>query len=198
MNIKIVKAIKKAKEYIRQMANVGHDESHMKSVINYAMKIAAVEKNVDSDVLELAIWWHDVGRLHRDDGHPQKSAEMAREYLQANDFDADFIEKICDAIENHGSKAGADLPTTLEGKILRDADKLDFLTPARWKVTIQNKKIATIKAAIKKIPIIRNQILFFDKSKEIFDEVAVKLKNYILTVNDDFFAEYKKQLLREL
>jgi len=185
-------AIEKAQLYINQMTDLMHDISHFERVYVYAQEIAKSEKEVDYDVLTLAVWWHDVGRLYIAKGHPQKSSEMARQDLTELGFEVNFIDKVCEVIETH---SGSTIPTTIEGKILKDADKLDFLTPARWEFAIKNKQTAGIEAGIKKIPIIRDEILSLNKSKTIFDELFKDLKNYAATVDDDFFKDYKKIVL---
>ena len=186
------KAIDRAKQLIEEMSDVAHPVSHMKQVLKYSKEIAASEKDVDMDILEVAIWWHDVGRLHVDEGHAKKSAEMAKAELNKLDFDKVIIDKVYDAVINHNSSG---VPECIEGKILRDADKLDFLNTSRWQNVVDHKQNSTIKSAIKKIPIIRNRILTLDQSKLIFDKLFKELKKYVLTVNDDFFQEYKKQIL---
>lgn len=186
------KAIKKAKQLIEEMSDVAHPVSHMEQVLKYSKEIANHETNVDTDILEIAIWWHDVGRIHVDEGHAKKSAEMVNEELNKLGFDSVIIEKVYDAVINHNSSA---TPKYIEGKILRDADKLDFLNTSRWQNVIDHKQISTIKAAINKIPSIRNHILTLNQSKLIFDKLFKELQKYISTVSDKFFRKYKKQIL---
>lgn len=131
-------AISMAKHIIDQMADVMHSRSHMEQVLAYANEIASSRDDIDHDVLELAVWWHNVGRLFLDRGHPQRGAEMLEDEFAKIGFGKLLIHNVYDAVINHSSSK---TPGTIEGKILRDADKLDFLTPSRWKLAIDNKKV---------------------------------------------------------
>lgn len=187
-------AILRAKEILSRIEDVAHCQSHMERVLIYSREIARKYPEADIDAIDLAVWWHDVGRLYGESGHASKSAEMARAELTKIDIDAKNIEKICLAISEHSNSEGV-VPSTLEGKILKDADKLDFLTPSRWKMCIDEKLDWVIEIAIDKIPIIRNHILNLNESKLIFDVLLPKLKDFAKKEDSTYFEKYKEQVI---
>lgn len=187
-------AILRAKEIISQIEDVAHSKSHMEQVLKYAQEIAKHYLEADRDMLEIACWWHDVGRLYGDEGHAKKSAEMAKDELSYIGFDSSTISKICNAIAEHSNRESL-IPSTLEGKILKDADKLDFLTPKRWQMCVDEKLDWAILVGIKKIPVIRNHILNLEESKKIFDVLFVKLKEFAKNENSAFFKKYKQGVI---
>ena len=64
-------------------------------------------------------------------------------------------------------------PETIEGLIVKDADKLAWIGIGRWKSCIQNnQRLDTI---VELLPKLRNEILYFDESKRIYDEDIIKL-----------------------
>ena len=99
---------------------------------------------------------------------------MLKEELINNGYDEEFADKCFKAIYKHGEK---DLPETLEGILVRDADKLDILGIARWKECIEkNKRPPRVIVGI------RNELLQLDYSKELYDIKAEKWLKYIRSV----------------
>jgi len=78
----------------------------------------------DLSILLPAALLHDVGRGA--DDHALASAEIARQILEATGYERDRVEAVVEAISTH-SFSGERAPTTLEAKILSDADKLDAM-----------------------------------------------------------------------
>lgn len=103
-----------------------HDGEHVYRVLAYCLQIAEAEDNVDYDVLLTAALLHDIGREGKKGAHHLIGAEMAREFLATVDFPAEKTEAVCHAIATHSSHCYGE-QTTLEAKILYDADKLDSL-----------------------------------------------------------------------
>ena len=188
-------AIEKAKEILKKVEkiNPAHNVAHTESTLFYTHKIAQNLPEVNVDILDLAVWWHDTGRLYLDEGHAKKSAEMARDELTKMGYEQDFVANVYEAIKNHSMR---DKPNTIEGDVLRDADKLDFLTPKRWQTVIDNKNLHSIQIGLRGIPVIRNKILALDISKEIFDQLWKELKIFADKNQSEYFAPYKKELLR--
>jgi hypothetical protein len=188
-------AIELACELTFKCANVMHGISHLESVLYYSNILAKNYPEVDPDVLEIAVWWHDVGRLYMDKGHAQKSMEMAIENLTKIGFSAIDVEKISVAIESH-SNSSLKEPTMIEGIILRDADKLDFLTPARWQIGIDHERSEEIVEGIDRIPLILNEVLMLPESKELYNNLFAKLVEFLKESDNSFINKYKPMIAK--
>ncbi len=95
---------------------------HTRRVLATAQKIARVE-GANMDLVSVAAIFHDVAKLNSErDEHAARGAEIAAEYLQREEFPADWIARVDEVIRNHTSSQ-ADVP--LEDCVLRDADLLD-------------------------------------------------------------------------
>lgn len=102
-----------------------HDLDHSIRVVEYATKLAKIYGG-KREIIVPACLLHDLGRVKRDlHGRDQatESARMARSILARCGYGEEEIETITRVIAEHDQP---DLsPTTLEGKILKDADFLD-------------------------------------------------------------------------
>lgn len=110
-------------------ADPAHDFSHSLRVLANALRIAR-EEGGDTAVLQAAAFLHDIANLPKN--HPEshlsseRSAHQAEKILRENGFSEERIAKAKDAILCHSFSRGL-TPTTLEGKIFQDADRLDAL-----------------------------------------------------------------------
>ena len=122
------KLISQAKEYIAELFAGhadGHDLNHSLRVFSNAMAIAQKETGSDMEVVALAALLHDA-----DDHKLFDTVDNfnARKFLSSHDVSSDKAEFICEIInsvsfsQNRGKK-----PTSLEGKIVQDADRLDAM-----------------------------------------------------------------------
>ena len=107
-----------------------HDIAHIKRVLESARTIAQQEGG-DWQVIEPAVWLHDLVNLPKDHADRHKasflSAEQAVILLRENGLsNEDVLQKIHHAITAHSFSAGI-VPETLEAKIVQDADRLDSL-----------------------------------------------------------------------
>lgn len=103
-----------------------HGFDHVLRVWRVALHLAE-EEGADREVVNAAALLHDVGRaeeLRTGICHAQQGARMAREILHGQP--ARFIEAVAEAIAQHRFRGGQE-PTTLEARILYDADKLDAI-----------------------------------------------------------------------
>ena len=111
--------------------DVIHDWEHSERVAANARLIADNIGYKDKEFLELCALWHDAARTQGvTDGHEEEGALMARKDLLQRGADKDLAERVCEAIRFHKSSAN---PITIEGKIIRDADKLDGFNIERRK-----------------------------------------------------------------
>ena len=111
------------KELIEKPFDLAHDISHHYRVYEYCLKIIRAEDlNVNYDVLTICSWWHDL-----EDRKGEKVLKLTTT-LKRYECKKDFIKKIIKVIREHSF---CKKPTTLEGKILFDADKLEYVNPFR-------------------------------------------------------------------
>ena len=174
--------IQKAKEYMKNITDYEHDISHMYDVVNYTKELLnSIELDVNKDVCVISAYWHDVGRIKINEGHEKLSAQMLKEEMINRGYDNQFIGKCCLAIENHKWNMQ---PTTTEGLIVKDADKLAWIGIGRWNSCLKNGQ--HLDYIIKALPKLKNEILYFNESKNIYDRDIVKLVellyNYNLTI----------------
>lgn len=110
-------------------ADGAHDLDHVERVVANARRLAAVE-NGRLEVIVPAAWLHDCVIVPKNS--PDRSiasrlaAAKAAEFLTQIDYPAVEHGPIAHAIEAHSFSAGI-RPTTLEAKIVQDADRLDSL-----------------------------------------------------------------------
>lgn len=83
-------------------------------------------EDADLDILRVAALLHDIGVPVNKERHYEIGALMARGILSQLGFTEDEIEPIAHVIEAHSRYGGPD-PQTLEGKILQDADAVEYV-----------------------------------------------------------------------
>jgi len=166
--------IDRAIEIMKTVDDLRHSLFHVESVVKYTMKILQYEEKANKEVCIISAYWHDVGRSIQSKGHSLISGDMLKEEMEKLKYDKEFIEQCYLAVYKHGHKA---MPETLEGIIVRDADKIDFVGIDRWKIAIEkNKRFTQI---IENMPILRNGILQLEISRKIYDREIVELVKYL-------------------
>ncbi len=103
-----------------------HDWWHVRRVWRLAQRIARTEPSADRCVLQIAVFFHDVMPKRAEGGHALVSAAWLADLLTPLDVAADVLERAADAINTHSFSRGLP-PTSLEGAILQDADRLDAM-----------------------------------------------------------------------
>ncbi|NJK78259.1 MAG: HD domain-containing protein [Nanoarchaeota archaeon] len=118
-------------EEIRGMMNndSAHDYAHIMRVFKNAQMICKKE-GVDEKLVLSAVLLHDIVSYPKSDKRSKlssiKSAEKSKKFLKKFDFTKEEIQIISDAIRDH-SFSRNQVPNTIEGKILQDADRLDAI-----------------------------------------------------------------------
>lgn len=111
-----------------ECGDASHDYDHLVRVMTLANTIQAREGG-DLPTIWAAVAFHDIGqereRRHGGD-HALIGAEMAADLLSHTQFPQGAIPTVQQAIREH-RMTGGKIPTTLEGRILYDADKIDCL-----------------------------------------------------------------------
>ena len=117
-----------AKSYMKKNHFSGHDFAHILRVHKLCRAIGEKE-NADMLVLLASALLHDLARDQERKNptinHAEKSAEIAEEILKKLNFPSEKIPAVIHAIRVHRFSKGLN-PTTLEAKILQDADRIDI------------------------------------------------------------------------
>ena len=107
-----------------------HDASHLDRVWRSAEALLARHPEADALVVMAACYLHDLVNLPKGDPDraqaSRRSAALARERLARIGFPADRLDAVAHAIEAHSFSAAIPA-TTIEAKIVQDADRLDAL-----------------------------------------------------------------------
>lgn len=181
MNKKTIEAIEKeAKKYFKGASGC-HDWSHVERVKNLALHIGKIEK-ANLKLLEVAVLLHDIGR--RDEMktqgafcHAMQSGKIACKILPKYGFNQKNIDEIVHCIEAHRYRNDI-APSTIEAKVLYDADKLDCIGA----IGIGRAFLFAGNAG--------SNIMYNGKEKEL----AKSGKNYTYNKDDSAVLEYEIKL----
>jgi uncharacterized protein len=122
--------IAKAANYVETLMKddtTGHDFFHVLRVVEIAKQLAKNQK-VDVEIVLLAAYLHDI-----DDPKlvtpSMDSRSRYRNFLEVNHYPSERIHLIAEIISNmsYSSYVAGKRVTTLEGKIVQDADRLDAI-----------------------------------------------------------------------
>lgn len=104
----------------------GHDYYHTERVYRLALQIAQAEGG-DLFVVSLAALLHDLDdRKLSPETHATKGKALA--FMRGHDLPEDIIQAVVEIIKRLSFAGdGADVPDTLEGQIVQDADRLDAI-----------------------------------------------------------------------
>lgn len=106
-----------------------HDYLHLERVVRFA-KYIGLKENADLSVVVPAAWFHDVIPIPKNDPRRKQASELcaqeAGRRLLAQGIDARTIALIQTAIREHSYSRGL-TPSTLESRVVQDADRLDAL-----------------------------------------------------------------------
>lgn len=124
----MIEEVKKQVYELLSKDESGHDFSHIERVFNMSKKFA-IDENADEDIVSLIALLHDVDDYKLFGLENAKNLTNARKIMNNANVSADVQEKVLDGISNMGySKALQGIrPSTLEGKIVSDADMCDAI-----------------------------------------------------------------------
>ncbi len=125
MNNNVKKAIEYAKDFFKDEYS-GHDFFHTMRVYNNAMLISKKEK-CNKEIVSLAALLHDVDD-YKIVGQQEDKFHNAKQFLQSINYPQEKINEICHIISQVSFIVGKlQVPDTIEGKIVQDADRLDAI-----------------------------------------------------------------------
>ena len=124
-----IKIVENAKEYVHNLMkneSSGHDHFHALRVLNTALELAA-EECADEFIVSLAALLHDVDD-RKLSPETYKNKDKAAAFLRENGIGEARIGEILGIIEEVSFK-GTDstVPSSIEGKCVQDADRIDAL-----------------------------------------------------------------------
>ncbi|HEY4196912.1 MAG TPA: HD domain-containing protein [Mucilaginibacter sp.] len=130
--MKSTQIIDKTQAFVRQtLANAegGHDWWHIHRVWINAKRIAAVEKDADILIVELAALLHDIADAKFHGGDEEIGPVTAGKFLEELGLDEGVIVHVQQIIRHISFKAGFDQKTfhSKELEIVQDADRLDAI-----------------------------------------------------------------------
>ncbi|WP_163131489.1 HD domain-containing protein [Agarivorans sp. Alg241-V36] len=112
-----------------QTSDAAHNIDHIERVVKLA-KYLGKQEGGQIEVVVPAAWLHDCVSLPKN--HPQRSlvsslaADKAIDFLGSIAYPAEYLDEIHHAIEAHSYSADIK-PSSLEAKIVQDADRIDAL-----------------------------------------------------------------------
>ena len=161
-----------------------HNKEHTLDVLQAALKIAEAEglSVSETELLRIAVLFHDAGFIYIYKNHEEKSCEMAWEYLPGFHFLPDQITAICEMIM--ATKVPQN-PRTWLGQIIADAD-LDYL--GREDVFVTSQKL---------FDELRQNDLFPDTEKWIPFQIDFLKQHRYFTSYSRKFREPNKELYLE-
>ncbi len=122
------------KEKVSSLVNsrqqsVAHRMDHIERVLYNAIEIASYYPEADCELLKIAVLLHDVCQpFDRKEEHVDLSMDAARKVLDEVGYPLDRARKVLRIISEHSTEnLNLSRPTSLEARILFDADKLDGL-----------------------------------------------------------------------
>lgn len=120
----LIETCGKAAYEIYDAFDASHDVDHIKRVMKNAKEIQKSEPAANEAVITLGVLLHDI-----DDPKYKSSHQLsAREILEKNGAEKELIEQVLACIASVSFSGGnAEEITSIEGAILRDADRLDAI-----------------------------------------------------------------------
>lgn len=108
--------------------NSGHGMDHINRVLDLSLKFAKKE-NANAEIVALIALLHDVDDYKLFGMENAEKLTNARRIMDNCSIDENIQEQVCDAINNIGysKRLKGHCPTTIEGKIVSDADMCDAL-----------------------------------------------------------------------
>jgi len=123
----IQKAEKFAKKEYKKNDSA-HQWKHIKEVMKRALRIAKNLKDIDYEILKLAIIFHDIDYSSYEN-HVKNSIKIAERFLKENDYPNEKIKEVKEIMLNHSTPHRKKIGEArlIEGKIIYDADKSIFI-----------------------------------------------------------------------
>jgi len=181
------KSIKEAqKRLVESKRDLLHGVDHASMVVENAFNIIRSEKlDVDSDVVELVCWWHDI-EFKEPKKNRNRPCVYTAKYLAKKFGSKESI--IIDSISNHEF---GNMPKSMEGKVLYDADKIEYVNLNRLQkvydyfdmgLLTKDYVLSVINQVLKVFYPEVAKNLNFDYSKKIFNKKRPKAEKLLYEI----------------
>lgn len=174
-------SIAEARAHLNFITDSVHDVGHARRTAENAAAIGEAMGYKNLELLELCGWWHDVGRLIDPPDHERISAELARSSVIRLGGDQQLGQCVHQAIAHHKWSMN---PTTLEGQIVRDADKLDWLACERWETCIHAQQADHLCTSASMLPQLYD-LLELAPSKQLYKQRIQSFTAYLNTLESE-------------
>lgn len=124
----MIEKVKKQVSELLDKDNSGHGMEHINRVLELSLKFAKKE-NANKDIVSLIALLHDVDDYKLFGMDNAENLTNAKKIMEDSNVDKHTQEQVCLALNNIGysKRLNGCCPTTLEGKIVSDADMCDAL-----------------------------------------------------------------------
>lgn len=124
----MIEKVKKQVSELLNKDNSGHGMDHINRVLELSLKFAEKE-NANKDIVSLIALLHDVDDYKLFGIDNAENLTNAKKIMEGCNVDKNTQEQVCLALSNIGysKRLKGFCPTTLEGKIVSDADMCDAL-----------------------------------------------------------------------
>lgn len=120
----LINECKKAAYEVYDTFDASHDIDHIRRVMKNAEEICMTEPTVNEYVVTLGVLLHDID----DPKYKEEHNLTAKEILETNGAEEKLVEQVLACIESVSFSGGnAREITSVEGAIIRDADRLDAI-----------------------------------------------------------------------
>lgn len=120
----LINECKKAAYEVYDTFDASHDIDHIRRVMKNAEEICATEPTANEYVVTLGVLLHDID----DPKYKEEHNLTAKEILETNGAEEKLVEQVLACIESVSFSGGnAREITSVEGAIIRDADRLDAI-----------------------------------------------------------------------
>ncbi len=128
MNSLLERAEEKVRSFLREDSS-GHDWWHIHRVVQLAIRLAKYHPEANEEVVLLAALMHDVGDYKLHDGDEEKGKAFLHQMLDELHCPAEMRTLVLQIINEMSFRGGVNKtpPSTIEGKIVQDADRLDAI-----------------------------------------------------------------------
>ena len=120
----IIKNCTEAAQKVYEKFDASHDFAHIERVMKNAEAIVATEPAASNKIVRLAALLHDID----DSKYKTNENPTAQEILETNGASVEMVQKVLACINSVSFSGGNEQAiTSIEGAILRDADRLDAI-----------------------------------------------------------------------